>query len=383
MVKLPFDTADPHLAWAAWSRLVEPTDNAAIELVRALGPSKALDWVCEPSGAALVSLDAKTIQGIYKGAKRWQGRLDKLDIRRELHAIKALGGWIITPSDANWPKCLADLAWPPFCLWGRGNPDQLQQLSLALVGSRACTNYGQWVASELAGGLGSKGVSIISGGAYGVDAAAHRAALATGTLCVCAGGVDYLYPSGNEQLLRQICIQGALISEVPPGCAPARHRFLTRNRLIAALSSATVVVEASWRSGAISTANHALELGRALGAVPGQVTSFSSAGCHRLIRQGAVCITDADEAYELLTPLGQFFPEVAKQEKARIEQPGLLDGLDPLSSRVYDSLPRRACASVDSLVQVSGLDAAAVLAALGQLQLAGKVKALGGAYKRA
>lgn len=101
-------------------------------------------------------------------------------------------------------------------------------------------------------------------------------------------GVDYLYPSGNEQLLRQICTQGALISEVPPGCAPARHRFLTRNRLIAALSSATVVVEANWRSGAISTANHALELGRALGAVPGQVTSFSSAGCHRLIRQGAV-----------------------------------------------------------------------------------------------
>ena len=110
---------------------MEPTDNAAIELVRALGPSAALDWVCEPSGAALVSLDAKTIQGIYKGAKRWQGRLDKLDIRRELHAIKALGGWIITPSDANWPKCLADLAWPPFCLWGRGNPDQLRQLSLA------------------------------------------------------------------------------------------------------------------------------------------------------------------------------------------------------------------------------------------------------------
>ena len=144
-----------------------------------------------------------------------------------------------------------------------------------------------------------------------------------------------------------------------------------------------MVVEASWRSGAISTANHALELGRALGAVPGQVTSFSSAGCHRLIRQGAVCITDADEAYELVTPLGQFFPEVAKQEKARIEQPGLLDGLDPLAARVYDSLPRRACASVDSLVQVSGLDAAAVLAALGQLQLAGKVKALGGAYKRA
>ena len=137
MVKLPFDTADPHLAWAAWSRLVEPTDNAAIELVRALGPSAALDWVCEPSGAALVGLDAKTIQGIYKGAKRWQGRLDKLDIRRELHAIKALGGWIITPSDVNWPKCLADLAWPPFCLWGRGNPAQLQQLSLALVGSRA------------------------------------------------------------------------------------------------------------------------------------------------------------------------------------------------------------------------------------------------------
>ena len=175
----------------------------------------------------------------------------------------------------------------------------------------------------------SGGSPIISGGAYGIDAHAHRAALAGGssgsmpTIAVMAGGVDRFYPSGNEELLRTVANQGAVLAEVPPGSAPTRYRFLQRNRLIAALASVTVVVEARWRSGALNTAHHAETLGRAVGAVPGSVHSANSAGCHRLLREGgAVCVTDAGEVAELASPSGESLPEVKSRPGGR---PGRAD----------------------------------------------------------
>lgn len=247
-------------------------------------------------------------------------------------------------------------------------------LSLALVGSRASTRYGEQVASQMAAQLADHGAVVVSGGAYGIDAAAHRGALRTGrTISVSAGGVDRLYPAGNATLLQEVIEHGALVAEVPPGCQPGRHRFLSRNRLIAAMSQATVVIEAAWRSGALSTARHAADLGRPLGAVPGPVTSMESAGCHRLLREGAVCVTDADEALELVLPLGLTDPEADKEADPARAGSGLLDGLDRTSAAVLDAMPARGAASVEALARSAGLAESEARAALGLLELAGKV----------
>ncbi|WP_420809307.1 DNA-processing protein DprA [Actinomyces procaprae] len=327
--------------------------------------------------------------------------------------MERLGGSLLIPTDAWWPAGLNDLERPPHCLWVRGDPALLASrrsaesgssesdpaprmredlvpagpgagCALALVGARASTDYGEHVAFDLASGLAARGVVVISGGAFGIDAVAHRGALRTGTtVSVSAGGVDRLYPAGNADVLEEVIAAGALVAEVPPGCQPGRHRFLTRNRLIAAMSDATVVVEAAWRSGALSTAHHALELGRPVGAVPGPVTSMASVGCHRLLRQGVVCVTDAEEALELVVPLGATDPDAAKAADPANAGSGLLDGLDAPAAAVMDALPARADASVESIVRAAGLTERETIAALGLLELEGRVERRGASWRRA
>lgn len=201
-------------------------------------------------------------------------------------------------------------------------------------------------------------------------------------MSVSAGGVDRLYPVGNAGVLEAVIASGALVAEVPPGCQPGRHRFVSRNRVIAAISQATIVVEAAWRSGALSTAHRALELGRQVGAVPGPVTSMSSVGCHRLLRKGAVCITDTDDALELLTPLGTVDADVAKEQDPELAGSGLLDGLEPNASLVLDAMPARAAASTDSIVRSSGLSPKETTSALGILELSGKVERTASGWRR-
>src|SRR5450756_1961145 len=197
----------------------------------------------------------------------------------------------------------------------------------------------------MSAGLADAGWTVVSGGAYGIDAVAHRAALAAGgtTVAFLAGGVDRLYPAGNATLLAAIQESGgSLVSEVPPGSVPSKVRFLQRNRLIAAASRATVVVEAAWRSGALSTATHAAGLLRPVGAVPGPVTSAASAGCHRLLRDGcAVCVTDA-----------------------------------------ADALPLRRPAPVESIARSAGLTVSEVRSGLGRLELAGLAEQDGGRWRQ-
>ncbi|MDU0349358.1 DNA-processing protein DprA, partial [Actinomyces sp. MRS3W] len=342
-------------------------------------------------------------------AGRWAPRLHGLDIRRELDVLERLGGSLVIPSDPWWPTGLNDLERPPHCLWVRGDPALLVArrdaavpehlpraredlvptgvgagYALSLVGARAATEYGEHVAAEMAGQLAECGVVIVSGGAFGIDIAAHRAAMRTGvTVSVSAGGVDRLYPAGNAELLQEVVATGALVAEVPPGCQPGRHRFLTRNRLIAAMSEGTVVVEAAWRSGALATARHALDLGRPLGAVPGPVTSMESVGCHRLLRQGATCVTDASEALELIMPVGTTDPDAAKAADPAHAGSGLLDGLDGSAAAVLDALPARAAAGVESIVRAAGLTEEETIAALGLLELSGKVERQGAAWRRA
>ncbi|UNX55900.1 DNA-processing protein DprA [Georgenia sp. TF02-10] len=375
MPDLPFDAADPRLAAAAWSRLVEPGDPAAGALVAHLGPVDALGWLCS---AARVGTTARGGRPWEQAVSRWLPRLPGLDVRRELDTLDRLGGTLVLPGEEHWPAGLDDLPVPPFVLWVRGDPAALHGRSAAVVGARAATTYGQRVAADIGLGLAEAGVAVVSGGAYGIDAAAHRGALAGEgvTVAVLAGGVDRLYPAGNAALLESVLASGAVAAEVPPGCAPSRSRFLARNRLIAAMTGATVVVEAAWRSGALSTAARAAEVGRPVAAVPGPVTSMASAGCHRLLREGAVCVTDAAEVRELLAPAGEDLPA----EPA--VQPGLLDDLDPVAARVLDALPVRGAAPVASVARTAGLDPAQVRAALGHLELAGRAERHGSSWRR-
>lgn len=316
---------------------------------------------------------------------RWRARLDGLDVDRVLDAAQARGIRAVVPGDADWPSVLDDLAdTAPHCLWvsGAGSPAALVDAvpTIAMVGSRASTPYGEDTAASLAAALAVRGATIVSGGAYGIDAAAHRGALASGegaTLAVLAGGLDALYPRGNSRLLEAIRSRHALISEAPPATAPTRWRFLARNRLIAALGSATVVVEAAWRSGALSTARHADDLSRPVAAVPGPVTSAASAGCHRLIRErGAVLVTDAAEILELVR--GQ---EAADGSVFAVQDE--LDLLDPVDRRVLDALPPRSAITPADLERLCALPGGAVEAAVARLELLGLARHAGERIARA
>ena len=377
---LPFDTTDDRLARAAWSRIAEPRDTEAGALVQALGASAALDWLIVTARAWSDPPVLAAGAHWHAAAKRWIPRLSTLDPLRELEVLARRGGRLLVPTDPEWPEALADLGTDaPPCLWLLGDPAALQPAAVAVVGSRACSPYGAEITGAITSELAAEDATIVSGGAFGVDAAAHRATLAGDGLpvAVMAGGLDRFYPAGNAALLAEVARSGAVLSEVPPGSSPMRHRFLSRNRLIAALAEVVVVVEASWRSGALNTAGHAADLGRTVAAVPGPVTSSTSAGCHRLIREGAVCVTDAAEVLELLGPLdatrGPAPPPVA---------PGLLDGLDATQAVVLDALPARAGAELTGLVRSSGLAEPDVRSALGFLELAGRVERDGVRWRR-
>lgn len=380
-------------ARAAWSRLTEPGDAVAGAVVGVLGPvdawrllldADASDDAVARAAARVLPASARSVPRLAAALQRWRPRLPSVDAERELDRHRGRGGDLLVPEDDRWPSGLADLGpEAPHALWVSGDPTALvaSGRGAAVIGARACTRYGELVTADLASGLVAAGRVVVSGGAYGIDAAAHRAALACDgvTVAVLAGGVDRLYPAGNARLLRAAQEAGALVSEVPPGSVPSRQRFLQRNRVIAALSGATVVVEAAWRSGALSTAARAAALLRPVGAVPGPVTSAASAGCHRLLRDGAaVCVTDAAEVLELLAD-----GEPAPVPGAAHHGPGALtDGLDPAARRVLDALPVRAWADVASVTRVAGLSGPEVRGALGVLELAGLADRQGDRWRR-
>ncbi|MET4096731.1 DNA-processing protein DprA [Arthrobacter sp. UYCu712] len=388
---------DERTARAALSRLFEPQDAAGLALVHVAGAEDALRIATGQlaAGQELEQEMSRVLQdngsgggwtGLATARNRWAPRIPDLAPDRDLATMQRLGGRMISPSDDLWPRQLADLGLQePICLWWRGIEQELPQAAkaIALVGSRDSTSYGSSVTGDLAYSLAQRGFTIISGGAYGIDAHAHRAALAGGsgsgnpTIAVMAGGVDRFYPAGNEDLLRAVADQGAVLAEVPPGSAPTRYRFLQRNRLIAALASVTVVVEARWRSGALNTAHHAETLGRAVGAVPGSVHSANSAGCHRLLREGgAVCVTDAGEIAELASPSGESLPE---NKTGRVE---VHDGLTLEDLILLDALPLRTTTSIEKLTAVAGLSVDSVRAGLGRLGLIGLAESHRGGWKR-
>jgi DNA processing protein len=365
-------------AVAYLSRVVEPPCPHLSALVASVGPVEAAERV-----------KRRVVEEPLKRLTEARHEIDSA--AEDLEALNRLGGRLLTPEDAEWPL-LAFTAFagidttkrpeghPPLALWvtGPARLDEVAERAAAIVGTRASTGYGEHVAGELAAGLAERDVAVVSGGAYGIDGAAHRAALAAEglTVAVMAGGIDVFYPAGHASLLQRVAEQGSIVTEYPPGLRPQRHRFLTRNRLVAALSGATVVVEAGARSGAANTAAWARALGRGVCAVPGPVTSSASVGCHALMRAGAFVVTRADEVTEQVGRLGEL---AADDERPTT----VLDGLTDNELRVYDSLPARAARTVDEIAVASGLPPTQVLGPLSMLEIAGLVVSVDGQWKLA
>ena len=316
----------------------------------------------------------------------------------DLAAAAAVGARLIGPGDAEWPAAAFAAfdgalirgvrgACAPLALYVRGRSlAGLPGDGVTIVGSRASSAYGQRVAGEMAHCLVSAGVTVVSGAAFGIDTAAHRAALRAGgdgdppTVAVLACGIDRAYPEANRALLDAIGAVGAVVSEYPPGTTPARHRFLVRNRIIAALGAGTVVVEAGRRSGTLSTAAAADQLGRVVMAVPGPVTSAMSVGCHLLL---------ADRFAQLVTGPADVLAVLGRvpEEDRQAALPGTdprhpTDGLDADTARVYEALPGKGAVSAADMIAESGLLGPQVLASLAVLELHGLAERDGPRWRR-
>jgi DNA processing protein len=276
----------------------------------------------------------------------------------------------IPSTSPEYPPALHDLSNPPAVLWMAGDRCMLTEPIVAVVGTRRSTAYGQRIARELVTALARAGACVVSGMAFGIDAAAHQAALDAGgrTIAVLGTGVDVPYPRGNLALYREIAHKGLFLSEMPPGAPCHRGSFVGRNRIIAALAAVTFVIEAPVKSGALSTVEAALMLGRDIGVVPGAIDSPQSAGSNRLLQQGAHPIVEIDDALMLA---GLDPPPHAKPDLS-----------DPVETRIWNALADGA-ASLDELCARSAMPAAECLAAVTALELRGVVEcALTGEVRR-
>ncbi len=363
------------LARAALSVLADPGDPVLGALLRRCGPAEVVTAVrAGTDPKAVLPPAGREVPGIGRALRRWHGRLDLVPPPARLSAWAGGRLRLACPGEPEWPSQLDDLGdTRPVVLWLRGQADLRYAClrSVAVVGSRAATSYGNHVCAELAAALAERGFTVLSGGAYGIDSRAHQGALAADglTVAVLASGLSYGYPRGHQELFAAIAAQGLLVSECPPDRAPTRPGFLVRNRLIAALSRGTVVVEAALRSGALNTARHARELCRPLMAVPGQVTSDQSAGCHELIREwGAVLVTGARDVAEHISPVGEH------AHAPRLGPAVPRDGLDPVATAVLETVPARRGRGPATIAAMSGVDLDTAMRCLGLLAAAGYVE---------
>ncbi|NMD56268.1 MULTISPECIES: DNA-processing protein DprA [Tsukamurella] len=378
-------TGDVRRAWAYLSRVAEPPCGPLIALVDEVGPAAAADMVRRQEFA----------DGFEGAADGTVGRAQLDRSEADLAHIAHLGGRLVTPDDDEWPAhALRRLAerlpseetehedemreLRPVALWavGRGRLDELLERSVAMVGTRAPSSYGERVADQFAGDLAAEGFTVVSGGAYGIDGAAHRAVLAAEgpTVAFVAGGLDRPYPAGHAGLFRRIAEEGLLVSEYPPGGVPARHRFLNRNRLVGCVTGGVVVVEAGFRSGTRNTATWARRRGVPVCAVPGPVTAATSVTCHQLIREGAVLVTRSAEVIEEVGRIGELAPEVPVPTRPT-------DGLDGTALRVHGALPARSALPVSEIAVIAGLPARAVMGRLALLETKGLVRRDGALWR--
>lgn len=409
-------------ARATWSALAESTDPAARYLWLARGPVAALALAREGSvreiaealeeaagnaeaerlyvTAAHESMKIRDARAAAERAKAaWMRRTRETE--NLLERSHERGIRLVRPGDVQWPTGFDDLGVnAPFALWYAGpntrgasrelECDRAMPPAIALVGARNATQYGKDIAYDFASALAERGVRIVSGGALGIDAAAHSGALAAraeragggGTVAFLAGGLDDYYPRSNASLLTRVRGEGGLFSEAPVGARPTRWRFLSRNRLIAAASAATIVIEAAWRSGALSTAAHADALSRSVGAVPGPIRSAESGGCHRLIAERGAQLVARVEDIEAM--VGFASRGAAHTPNATTCEPLSLDVelLSPVDRLVYDGIPRFSSVSISELATHCALDPERVKTSLGRIELLGLANVTRGRARR-
>ncbi|MGW2720785.1 DNA-processing protein DprA [Streptomyces sp. NPDC001492] len=370
-MSLADDPAGELLARVLLSRVLEPGDEVGGRWLRELGAVEVARRLRE-GGPQLVGITDK----------RWAGLLDRAgqaEPERDLAVAREADMRFVAPGDGEWPGQLDDLGDArPVGLWVRGRPSlRMWALrSVAIVGARACTEYGAHMAATLGAGLAEHGWVVVSGGAYGVDGAAHRGALGAGgaTVAVLACGADRAYPRGHTELLGRIAEQGLVIGELPPGDHPTPSRFIVRNRVIAALTRGTVVVEAAHRSGSLVTARAAQRLGRHTMGVPGPATSGLSAGVHELLRGDAVLVTDAAEVVELVGDMGELAPDRRGPVLPR-------DLLEPAARRVLAALPGRGAAPPGDIARGAQTTQDDAIARLYELRSLGYVERHGDGWK--
>lgn len=358
-------TDEARAAWIALAHAAEPGDVGVGRLVARIGPIRALELLV--AGRS----------GLRHG-EALRSRLDASEHETAEARAARVGARIVTRTGLEWPTQVEDLGWAaPHALWvvGAGHLRLLALRSIAVVGARACTAYGEEVARSWAAEL-SREWSILSGGAFGIDAAAHRGALLAGgtTICVLAGGVDVPYPRAHEALLARIGDEGLVVSESPPGEGVRRQRFLSRNRVIAALGRATLVIEAAERSGTIVTARVAGDLYRPVLAVPGPVGSPASAGCHRMIRDGeASLVSGVDDVRSVL--------DLSHASVADRSAADPRDALGATERRVLDALPGRGSLDANRLAAAACLATADLWSALGRLEASGWIEAVADGWR--
>ena len=391
MATLKLDS--PIYAWVYLNRVLEGPSRSLHELLK----TRCVEEIAE---------------GVYEGAD-WLGRLrDETYARRDwlrqdedLEAAERVGARLITADSPDWPKeefdsafgfyhsgqveapaAFDSLAVPPHSLWVRGgNLRTLATQAIAVIGTRAITRYGNEATRMMVGGLVKHQWTIVSGGALGVDTVAHEMALEAGgqTVAIAACGIDHPYPARNTRLFDRIAHNGCVITEFPPGATPQRHRFLTRNRLSAALTSGTLVMEAAFRSGALNTANWAEALGRVVMAVPGPITGTNSLGCHLRIQSGrAQLVTGVDDARSLLTKAGAVDPE-GQYEIEFLKTP--VQKLSRNELRVFDATPPVEAmmgASAEEIAREAGMRVPLVVHLLVALEKSSMVMRTGSLWQR-
>lgn len=379
-VGTPAPTDEERLARVALSRLGEPGTPRLTFSVAQHGAVTVHQW--------LLAGEATGRDGDRQAARDVASRLATTEPDRDLEHAARLGIRFVVPGDDEWPTSLEDLTsagpvqergGPPLGLWVRG-PLRLDTLRrpLAVVGARAATTYGADLAGQLGADLAHHGHCVVSGAAFGIDQAAHRGALAVegASVAVLACGAERAYPPAHKPLLDHLARHGAVVSELPPGSAPTRVRFLARNRLIAALTGGTVVVEAALRSGALNTANWAGRLHRHLMGVPGPVSSAASQGVHQLIRTGAATlVTSAAEVREVVGAAGEQLLEVPRGPD------GPRDRLTTRQRQVLDAVPVARPALADSIAHAAGMDPVEVTATLSGLLSRGLVESSGRGWR--
>ncbi|WP_051325379.1 DNA-processing protein DprA [Glycomyces tenuis] len=382
MTNLP---EDPRHALMLLSSIVEPGDAELDDLLGEVGPIEAVRCVWEREVPERLQRITSAAVACTRDPRE---RCEAL-----VSATAACDSRVLVPGDREWPEQLRDLLLvcdtdephmrPPRCLWVRGEGDlgAMCRRSVAIVGARAASDYGRHVADGIAADLAEAGWTVISGGAVGIDRAAHLGSLARGgpTVAVLASGVEQLYPQGNRPMFDLIAQKGLLVSEWPPCSSPMRHRFLTRNRVIAALAAGTVVIEAGVRSGARNTARHAAELDRVLMFTPGPVTSSASIGTHELARGPweARLVTRAEEVIEDVTGIGgPMAPSPPTQRKA-------FDRLTEVQARLVEALPRGYVIDEGRLAAAAGVPVVTAAETLDRLRELGWVELLDGRWRLA